>query len=216
MLMVKPAIVILALLAISGCADHRGKIAVPSTTESLLHKETENAFFTLEPSIPIPTANNDPNILVVLDDPHFRLEVDEDYNYKYYIYNNTGDVVDFGEEFWIEPGIEYVAPGIIEIRYHRGTFNDWCKYYSVELDEFTELIGEPYIVDYGKVVYYDEDVNGLIIRDLFGGVFYREIPIDINPMGQPISICFINNGAGIEMTYYNSSIEVVTTIFDLN
>ena len=110
--------------------------------------------------------------------------------YRYEIYNNTGVTVK-NETVWKSyPNIAYINDNnllSIYIGVGAGTF--LVQYYDIEKDLFSKTFESPAIAEYGKIVYMvllDDQIK-LAVSDIFDSAeYYKEFELDFSPVANPI------------------------------
>ena len=134
--------------------------------------------------------------------------------WHYFIYNKNGSIVDYDSGGMVTPKIQYISDNVIEIHRSAGTYVNFCKYYNVDADKFSEQYDNPFLVQDGKIIYFDYESKRLIIRDIFDkSAYYREFKLkdSISLDRPPESTELINSGKQLRITYYNESSSRTTT-----
>ncbi|MBD5509001.1 MAG: hypothetical protein HDR05_13415 [Lachnospiraceae bacterium] len=121
---------------------------------------------------------------ILVNDKYFKvIEIidAEEWKYVYTIYNTDGQEVKKGESYR-DPGIFYVDQETIEISINAGSYVNYCTYYDITNDRFSEQYESPIAADYHRVALlpYNRDGEGpLIIKDMFDeGNCYQEFFLD--------------------------------------
>ncbi|MCL2654624.1 MAG: hypothetical protein FWD65_02870 [Coriobacteriia bacterium] len=155
---------------------------------------------------------------VISEGEQYKVVGDLENGWHYYIYDRKGDVVDSSSGDRVPPDINYVSSDIIEIRSHGGTYADVCKYYDVTSNQFSEDYDNPFLVQGGKIVYYDAQTRMLTIRDIFDkSVFYKEYKRNMSWDRPPLSIKLDYNDRQLTITYYDESdVHIKTETLKLN
>lgn len=104
----------------------------------------------------------------------------EEWKYVYTIYNADGREVR-KEESYRDPGIHYIDQETIEISISAGSYANYCTYYDITNDRFSEQYESPIAADYHRValIPYKDGERPLIIKDMFDeGNCYQEFSLD--------------------------------------
>ena len=121
---------------------------------------------------------------ILVNDKYFKvIEIidAEEWKYVYTIYNTDGQEVKKGESYR-DPGIFYVDQETIEISINAGSYVNYCTYYDITNDRFSEQYESPIAADYHRVALLPYNRDGerpLIIKDMFDeGNCYQEFFLD--------------------------------------
>ena len=121
---------------------------------------------------------------ILVNDKYFKvIEIidAEEWKYVYTIYNTDGQEVKKGESYR-DPGIFYVDQETIEISINAGSYVNYCTYYDITNDRFSEQYESPIAADYHRVALLPYNRDGerpLIIKDMFDeGICYQEFSLD--------------------------------------
>ena len=190
-------------------------ISVGTACNAVLSNENETVPQYTSDTANMGTIPNDEILLV--SDKHFRIFGNADTgNYYYEIINSNGELVYSNTYFGaITPEIQYISDNIIEICLYGGNYAESCKFYSIAQDKFSDNFINPYLVENGKIVYYDGNTHQLIVQDIFSkNKFYKVFSRDIAVTAAPLEIKFIDDDTKLFITYYRESdfIEITETI----
>lgn len=120
---------------------------------------------------------------ILVNDKYFKIiEIinAEEWKYVYTIYNSDGREVR-KEESYRDPGIHYIDQETIEISISAGSYVNYCTYYDITNDRFSEQYESPIAADYRRVALlpYKDGERPLIIKDMFDeGNCYQEFSLD--------------------------------------
>lgn len=137
--------------------------------------------------------------------------------WHYILYDKKGNVIESRRGNRVPPDIKYVSDNVIEERFHGGTYADNCRYYDVDSGKFSDYYENPFLVQDGKIVYFNEQIKKLIIRNIFDeSIYYRDFEIDISCTQPPISTQLIDSDTHLVMAYYNgANTRIITETFNL-
>lgn len=120
---------------------------------------------------------------ILVKDKYFKvIEIidAEEWKYVYTIYNADGKEVR-KKESYSEPRIHYIDQETIEISISAGSYINYCVYYDIIHDRFSEQYESPIAADYHRVALlpYTDGERPLIIKDMFDeGNCYQEFFLD--------------------------------------
>ena len=105
---------------------------------------------------------------ILVKDKYFKIIeiIDaEEWKYVYTIYNADGREVK-KEESHRDPGIHYIDQETIEISISAGSYVNYCTYYDITNDRFSEQYESPIAADYHRVALlpYKDGERPLIIK----------------------------------------------------
>lgn len=141
----------------------------------------------------------------VIADEHFKVQRNDQFETKYFIYDMQGSVVQVANVGTRPLNICRVYENILEIQIGYGTGATTNQYYNILQNDFSPIFQDVIATSGKKVVFLKEttEATALVVQSIFDDTYYKEFALSEEQINM-IEIHFTQNEQRVVLSYFSN------------